>query len=142
MAEDRQPTAGIVSLRLVPEQVVLAGAGASQRFLVLATGPDGLDREVTAQATLSISHPEVASLGPEGKVVSISNGEATLRAELSGRSVSGRGPDQPFREDGSGQLRHRHYPNTDQAGLQWQQLSRGRQRPGRFSALLQCHASC
>ena len=87
LAEDRQPTAGIVSLRLMPEQVVLAGAGASQRFLVLATGPDGLDREVTAQATLSISHPEVASLGPEGKVVSISNGEATLRAELSGRSV-------------------------------------------------------
>ena len=60
LAEDRPSSSGIVSLRLVPEQVVLAGAGASQRFLVLATGPDGLEREVTAQATLSISHPEVS----------------------------------------------------------------------------------
>ena len=87
LAEDRQPSSGLVSLRLVPEQVVLEGAGASQRVLVLATGSDGLERDATAQAGLSISHPEVASLGPEGKLVSISDGEATLRATLSGRSA-------------------------------------------------------
>ena len=87
LAEERQASAEIVSLRLVPEQVALSGAGASQRVLVLATGSDGLEREVTAQASLSISHPEVASLGPEGKLVSISDGEATLRASLGGQSA-------------------------------------------------------
>lgn len=87
LAEDRQSSSGIVSLRLVPEQVVLEGAGAGQRFLVLATSADGLERDVTAQASLSISHSEVASLGPEGRVVSISDGEATLRASLGGRSA-------------------------------------------------------
>ena len=86
-SEDRPSSSGIVSLRLVPEQVVLEGAGAGQRVLVLATGADGLEREVTAQASLSISHPEVASLGPEGRLVSISDGKATLRATLSGRSA-------------------------------------------------------
>ena len=87
LAEDRQASSEIVSLRLVPEQVALSGAGAGQRVLVLATGSDGLEREVTAQASLSISHPEVASLGPEGKLVSVSDGEATLRASLGGHSA-------------------------------------------------------
>ncbi|MDE2963099.1 MAG: hypothetical protein OXU26_04245, partial [Acidobacteriota bacterium] len=87
LAGDGQASSGIVSLRLVPEQVVLSGAGASQRVLVLATSADGLEREVTAQASLSISHPEVASLGPEGTLVSISDGKATLRASLSGQSA-------------------------------------------------------
>ncbi len=87
LAEEGQSSSGLVSLRLVPEQVLLSGAGASQRVLVLATGSDGLERDVTAEASLSISHPEVASLDPEGKLVSISDGEATLRATLSGRSA-------------------------------------------------------
>lgn len=87
LAEARPSSSEIVSLRLVPEQVVLEGAGASQRVLVLATGSDGLEREVTAQAGLSISHPEVARLGPRGKLVSVSDGEATLSATLGGRSA-------------------------------------------------------
>lgn len=87
LAEDGQSSSGIVSLRLVPEQVVLQGAGASQRVLVLATGSDGLERDATAQAVLSLSHAEVAGLGPQGKLVSVSDGEATLTATLSGRSA-------------------------------------------------------
>ena len=87
LAEDQPASSGIVSLRLVPEQVLLEGAGAGQRFLVLATGGDGLEREVTAQASLSISHQGVARLDPRGKVVSVSDGETALRASLGGRSA-------------------------------------------------------
>ena len=132
MAERQESASGIVSLRLMPDQVVLEGAGAGQRVLVLATGGDGLEREVTAQASLSISRPEVASLGPEGKLVSISDGEAHSQGIAGRPERPGHGPHQPLRKQGTGQLRHRHRQNTDQAGLQWQQLSRRREGPGRI----------
>jgi hypothetical protein len=87
LADDPDTSPKSSSLRLVPEQVTLWGAGATQRFLVLARDPHGLEREVTSEATLSISNPEVATLGQNGDVISVSNGKATFQATLHGRTA-------------------------------------------------------
>src|SRR5687767_3501329 len=47
-----EATARFVSLRLVPERAKLQGAKASQRFLALAVGEDGIERDVTDLVTL------------------------------------------------------------------------------------------
>ncbi len=85
LAGDSDASPKTLSLRLVPDQVILSGAGATQRFLVLAANPHGMEREVTSEATLSISNPRVAKLGQDGSLASVSNGNATLTAVLHGR---------------------------------------------------------
>ena len=71
-----------VSLRIVPEETILRGLRASQRFLTLATYSDGMEREVTAQAHFSISDPKVAQLAPGPRLVSLADGAVTLKTRL------------------------------------------------------------
>ena len=72
----------LLSVRLVPEDVTLQGAWASQQFLLLGTYADGLDRDITSQSRLSIFPSQVASVDREGKVIARANGQAVLRAEM------------------------------------------------------------
>jgi uncharacterized protein YjlB len=52
-AEESGDLASLVSLRIVPENVTLWGAQASQHFTVMGQYADGLDREMTAAARFS-----------------------------------------------------------------------------------------
>src|SRR5213594_3808532 len=64
-----QPVSAMVSLRVVPKQVTLWGARASQRFVVLGMYADGLERDVTSQSRFSISNPRLATIDQAGRVV-------------------------------------------------------------------------
>src|SRR5262245_30142585 len=67
--------AAVVSLRVVPRQVTLRGARAAQRFVVLGTFTDGLERDVTRQSRFSVSAPRLAGLDPAGRIVARADGE-------------------------------------------------------------------
>ena len=75
----------LLSLRLVPEKVTLAGVRARHRFLVLGTYADGLERDVTSQSHLSFSDPAVATVEGGARVLALGDGQAVLRAELEGQ---------------------------------------------------------
>ena len=73
-----------LSLRLVPKDIRLWGAGATQRFLLLGRYADGLERDLTAQADFSISDSAVARLDRERKVAAGARGTATLTGAVMG----------------------------------------------------------
>jgi hypothetical protein len=71
------------SLRIVPSDVVLATAGQSQHFLVLARSPGGLEEDVTAQSTLVSSAPEVASVDARlGLLTARKRGQSEIRVRV------------------------------------------------------------
>jgi hypothetical protein len=72
----------LLSLRLEPRQATLWGAQASQRFLLLGTYSDGLERDVTSQARFSVSNPKVAKVESGARVVTVGDGRATLKTEV------------------------------------------------------------
>ncbi len=75
----------LLSVRLVPDNVTLWGAKASQRFLVLGKYADGLEREVTAESHFQLSDEWVVRVDEGGRVVALGNGEAELSAEIAGQ---------------------------------------------------------
>ena len=92
----------VLSLRLLPEEVVLAGPGASQRLLVLGRGADGPERDVTSHSRFSLASSGVARVDPAGRVTALTEGETTLQVrmgELTARipvRVSREGTGKPF----------------------------------------------
>ena len=72
----------MLSLRLLPDRIVLSGTASSQRFVVLATTPDGLERDLTSESSLSVDPPSIVRVDPSGQVRSLQNGEATLEARV------------------------------------------------------------
>src|SRR5258707_2553284 len=70
------------SLRLYPMDLTLWGDAASQRFLVLATGADGVERDITSTATLSVSDPTKGEIDTAVKVPSRANGTLHLTAKI------------------------------------------------------------
>jgi hypothetical protein len=79
----------LVSLRIVPPDVVLAGTGRSQKFLVLARDVDGNETDVTGNAQLHSSAPNVVALDSRLSVFAArSRGQATIKATLSGLQTS------------------------------------------------------
>src|SRR5262245_2159402 len=77
-----------VSVRILPKEVSLWGARASQRFLVLGMFADGLERDVTSQSRLSISNPRLASLDQTSRLVALADGELNLKAEVGKQSAT------------------------------------------------------
>jgi hypothetical protein len=75
---------GAYVLRVLPQDVLMRGAGASQRFVVLAEGPDGIEQDVTAKAALRSSDPSVVRIDSEGRAVALKDGKVVLTATLSG----------------------------------------------------------
>ncbi len=84
-APSHDPT--LLSLRLVPEQVRLQGPEASQRFVVMGTFADGLERDLTPGSAFRLSDPALARVDDAGRVVALAPGEVTLRAEAGGQHV-------------------------------------------------------
>ena len=85
---DPKPAAKIaaVGLRIVPSNATLWGASPSQRFVVLAKGRDGLERDVTDLAQLDVMHKNVAAID-NAALRARNQGETTLRAAFAGHSA-------------------------------------------------------
>jgi hypothetical protein len=77
-----------ISVDLIPHQLTLWGAGASQHFLVTAKYADGLVRDVTPAARFSVSQPATGEMDSTGKFVGRSSGETTVTATVGNRSSS------------------------------------------------------
>jgi hypothetical protein len=71
-----------VSVRVVPEQALLQGARAAQRFVVLGTFADGLERDLTDRSHFSLSDTQLAILDQAGRITSRVDGECDLTAEV------------------------------------------------------------
>jgi hypothetical protein len=88
-AAERKPALDpVVSLEVVPPQVTLWGSQASQHFLVLAHFADGVERDVTSQARLSLSPADKGRVDTVGKFMASASGEVLLAAKFGGRSSS------------------------------------------------------
>ena len=75
------------SIRIVPENVTLWGAQASQHFTVLGQYADGLERDVTSLAHFSISDPNKAEIDTSGKFKAQDSEKFTLTANVADRSA-------------------------------------------------------
>lgn len=99
LAFAQQPPA---ALRIYPADVTLWGDAASQRFIVLFTGADGVEMDVTSAAALSLSDPTKGEIDPTGKFTSRANGTVRLTAKYSGSVAAtaivteGAGKHRPF----------------------------------------------
>lgn len=82
-APSHQPQ--VLSLRLMPQEIRMWGADASQRLVVVATFADGMERDVTAGSRFETIDREVADLQAEGKLVAGNDGETTIHAEFQGQ---------------------------------------------------------
>ena len=71
-----------MSLRLLPDRMMLSGTAASQRFVVLGRTSDGLERDLTSKSRLSVDQPSTVRVDPSGQVRSLQNGKATLEARV------------------------------------------------------------
>jgi hypothetical protein len=92
-----------VSLRTVPAQAALHGNGATQQFVALATGADGIERDVTTQADWTIADPTLATFTAKARVTAAAtNGNVTIQARLAGLqahsklSITGAGQQRPI----------------------------------------------
>src|SRR6266446_5029255 len=71
-----------VSLRIVPADVTFWGDQSSQHFLVLAHDRNGMDRDVTSTARLSLSSPGNRELDKSGKFTAKANGAVKLSVQV------------------------------------------------------------
>ncbi|MFM7075222.1 MAG: DUF1549 domain-containing protein [Planctomycetaceae bacterium] len=69
-----------------PTSIHLSTARDRQRVIVQATSPDGLTRDVTAEAVVSVEHPERAAF-EEGRVRPLADGDTSLRVAVGGQSL-------------------------------------------------------
>ena len=95
-------SSGLLSLRILPEEPTLWGASAAQRFVLLGLYADGLQRDVTSGAQFAVSDEGIAVFQEHGRLLALSDGTVTLRADLDGETaeirvtVSGATEKRPF----------------------------------------------
>ena len=76
------------ALRIVPERVSLKGARATQQFVVVQTGADGTDSDVTAQAEWVFSNPKLAKFVEPSRLAPLADGTLTLTATVGGQRAT------------------------------------------------------
>ena len=86
------PPAGLsaaepVSLQIFPADVVLSGPQAAQRIVVQATLDDGNQKDVTAEARLSVGNPKTVRL-EHAVLTPVGDGSTRITAELAGVTAS------------------------------------------------------
>ena len=86
-AEENRVLKPPVSIRITPENVTLWGAQATQHFTVLGQYADGLERDVTSIAHLSVSDPKKGEIDSLGKFKARDSEEVTLTASVGDRSA-------------------------------------------------------
>ncbi len=87
-ADPAEPENQLLSVRVIPEEVDLWGAGAAQRIVVLGQFADGMRRDVSDQAEITVSNPECVRLGESRRIIALTDGEVVLTATVAGRSAS------------------------------------------------------
>jgi hypothetical protein len=75
------------SLQVFPPDVRLAAGRARQVFVVQAVYPDGITRDVTAQAKATLANPAVARLD-KNALTPLADGATELKVEYGGKSVA------------------------------------------------------
>ncbi len=86
-AEDKRDLTPPVSIRIVPENVTLWGAQASQHFIVFGKYADGLERDVTSIAHFSLSDAKKGEIDGTGKFVARDAEQVILIANVGERSA-------------------------------------------------------
>lgn len=71
--------AKLLSLRVVPQTVVLYGPRASQQLLVLGNYSDGIERDLTRQSNFSLMEKELVTIDQNGKLTALTNGKTSLK---------------------------------------------------------------
>ena len=74
--------ASIVGVHLYPEERTLRGENAIQQYLLMGTLSDGSRKDLTAQASFSLSDPNVARPQEGGRIVTVADGETEVTAVL------------------------------------------------------------
>ncbi len=78
----------LLSIRIVPENVTIRGAYGTQRFLVLGTFADRMERDLTAACRLTIADSKLAAIGERGLARPLSDGATQLKAEFEGHAAT------------------------------------------------------
>jgi hypothetical protein len=77
----------LVDLRAFPSEVNLSNSRDRQSIVVQATYADGITRDVTASATVTVAQPEIAAL--DGRLVRpVTDGDTSLAVSLGDRSLT------------------------------------------------------
>src|SRR5262245_15746497 len=84
-----QPGPVLKSIRLEPRDVTLWGAKARQRFLVIGTFNDGMERDVTAESLFTVADPRLAAIDG-GRLTAAADGETVVQAEIQGQRATAR----------------------------------------------------
>lgn len=79
---DPQDLPGLADIQIYPRDAVLEGAGASQRFVVMAKYSNGATRDVTDYAVLSTSDDSTLKVAPDGLTTAGNKGEVYLMARF------------------------------------------------------------
>lgn len=74
----------VVRLEVFPNNPILPLAGAKQQMLVTAFYSDGVQRDVTAEAFIDSSNPEVATVDKQGLITAVRRGETAMLARYEG----------------------------------------------------------
>ena len=74
----------VASLEVLPAVPNVTLPGMTQKTLVIAHYPDGTTRDVTREAVLTSSLPEVATVTPDGAITAVRRGEAALLVRYEG----------------------------------------------------------
>jgi len=77
----------VISLQVIPAQVILWGAKASQQFVVVAKSANGLESDMTSKAHFSLSDPSKGEINSSGKFLAKASGGVVLTAQVDGRSA-------------------------------------------------------
>lgn len=76
-------------LEVLPTVPNVTLPGMMQKTIVVAHYPDGSTRDVTREAVLTSSLPEVATVAPDGQITAIRRGEASLLVRYEGAYATG-----------------------------------------------------
>ncbi len=77
----------LLSARIFPESAILREKGASQRFLVIGTFADGLERDLTSASRFYLDDSSLAGVSEAGRVMALADGETELEAEIQGHKL-------------------------------------------------------
>src|SRR2546423_1871088 len=83
------PVAPVVSLSILPPQVLIDRPGAAQQLLVLGRRADGSACDLTGQVRFRSTNPGAAPVSAAGVVSALRNGGARVTASLPGASLPG-----------------------------------------------------
>jgi len=83
---DKSPR--IASLKVFPEERILAGVGATQQLVATATYTDGTRRDVTHLVQYSSNDPDTVEVTRDGKVKGLQVGETAIMVRTLGQAVA------------------------------------------------------